>query len=288
MNAETEKALLQLQCLKSAVKQAVADTDNAMQQPGIDPGEKAYIDALKDRLTGELENIENVETLIQGERKLTVGVFGFPSRGKSTLLNALLGTDMLPMDGRPGTTRLGTMLIKNEPKNYRSAYRIRRIFKGAALEDGVCRAEDVGTILNYFSSTESGEKNLKTQRIEIEGPFDSFIDDDLIFIDTPAIVEESVSSSDTGHDWERDRKYALEILSTVDIVIFCIRADAPEKNEVKLYNETFFDKYEPINVITFANERDDDMTILDLKRYLKETYHLMLPDTVAVDAKKAV
>ncbi|MCL1991718.1 MAG: dynamin family protein, partial [Spirochaetes bacterium] len=287
MNAEAEKAWVQLKGVEKAVKQAVVEIDRAMKKPNIDPGEKDYMDKLKEALKNEQENIEDFEALIKGG-VLKIGVFGSPSRGKSTLLNALLGIDMLPMDGKHGTTRFGTRLIKRkEIPNPKKPYKVERILTGAPPESKDCDAEDVSTVLKYFADKEAGEKNSKTKRIDIEGPFDSFIDDDLIFIDTPGISEPSESSSNTGHDFERDRKYALEILSSVDIVIFCLRADAPERDDVKLYNETFFDKYEPINVITFANERDD-MTILDLKRYLKETYHLMLPDTVAVDAKKAV
>jgi len=287
MSAEKENA--RLQQLKGAVNLAVRYAESSTADSPHNADKSSYMESLKDKLKGMQESIEHFEKLLQGEEKPKIGIFGAPSRGKSTLLNALLGIDMLPMDGQHGTTRFGTYLIKRAIKNEKRPYEIKRILKREALESKQCAPEDVGTVLRHYSSKEADEKEAKTERIEILGPFEPYIDDDLIFVDTPGIAEAGESLSAGTHNWAKDRTYALEVLSKVDIVIFCMRADEQSRSDVDLYDKVIVDRYEPINVITFANKRDEEDTIDDLKKYLLKFYTaLMLADTVAVDAKKAV
>ncbi|MCL1992372.1 MAG: SUMF1/EgtB/PvdO family nonheme iron enzyme [Spirochaetes bacterium] len=290
MSAGIEKARQQLLYLKNAINKAVSEIDTAIQKSDNAPGEteKAFMENLKDRLTGELESIISFEDLIQGKRDPTVGVFGSPSRGKSTLLNALLGMNMLPMEGQHGTTRFGTYLKKREPEyitNPKRPYNIKRVFTQKPEISVECSAADVNTRLKMYSEKEDG-----IERIELEGPFEPYIEDKLVFVDTPGIVQagEQLADDDT-HDWARDRTHALEALSKVDVVIFCMRADDQLRVDVNLYDKVIIENYEPINVITFANKRDEGYSIDDLKKDLRKSYKgLMLDDTVAVDAKKAV
>jgi GTPase Era involved in 16S rRNA processing len=172
------------------------------------------------------DDLNKFEKLVKGERKPTVGVFRCPGRGKSTLLNVLLGVDMLPMKGKPGTTRFGIEL-------------------------------------SY--------KNTKEFKIEVQGPFCSFLGKDIVFIDTLG-VELGASNDDTekgspvDHDFMADTNRALAILSSVDVVIFCMTNKYKEKKDADFYNDAIRDKYEPINVITAGDKRDDGEINKDIKQ----------------------
>ena len=227
---------------------------------------KEYADNLKAFLKNMRDDLEKFEGLIKGERKPTVGVFGCPSRGKSTLLNVLLGVDMLPMKGKAGTTRFGIELSHKDTDGFDITVK----YNSKPPKISRDRSEDDAAYdLTRFSG-QSALVNPDITKIEVRGPFRSFLGDDIVFIDTPG-VELGASAEDVPDDslvsqnFEADTQRALAILSSVDVVIFCMINKYKEKKDAVFYDREIRDQYEPINVITAGDKRDDDQTNEDIK-----------------------
>jgi tetratricopeptide (TPR) repeat protein len=268
---ELKERLNRVDRLKKTVDKTLKRTNNA--------GIKAYLENMRD-------DLNKFEALIKGERKLTVGVFGRPNRGKSTLLNVLLGVDMLPMKGKAGTTRFG---IELSYKNTEGFYitikynsKLPKIYMEPLTED------DVEDELKHFSG-QSDHVNPDIAKIEIQGPFHSFLGNDITFIDTPGVeLGAGPDDSPLKHDFEADAKRALAILSAVDVVIFCMINKYKEKKDAVFYNTAIRDRYEPINVITAGDKRDDDQTNKDIKQLVQKDYSLIKSHTVVVSPKEAL
>lgn len=78
------------------------------------------------------KEIGRFRSLMKGE-KLVVGIWGRINRGKSSFLNVLLGTDILPRDDSQGTTRFCTELRHKNSKGS-SPYKI-TVWDGKRLLD---------------------------------------------------------------------------------------------------------------------------------------------------------
>ena len=238
-------------------------------------------------------DIINYLKLIKGGRHISVGVFGRPSRGKSTLLNVLLGVDILPMKSWPGTTRFGTILSYKKSEST-EPYEVTVEFKDSSQyyePRSFENVEDVKSELEYLAK-EANYENPNIHMIKVEGPFRSYICDDIDFVDTPGIElgasKEELDKDDVkiDHDYDADAERALAVLDNVDMVIFCMRFDYQERKDKKIYDD-HIRKYHPINVITHSDKRDEGMTN-DKIRNKSWGYNLLIGDTVVVSSKEAL
>ena len=277
--------LKRLECLIFTVKEARRKLDT-------DEGEKPiYYDKLKVRLEEMQNDLIKYRSLLTGERNPIVGVFGCPSRGKSTLLNVLFGMDLLPVDKFTGTTRIGTVISyqdseSDEPFTITATYE-----KDNVVVSKKRSRIDVKKQLEIFSKQSKYEKP-DINKIEIKGPIRSYIGNNITFIDTPGVElgaskEDLVDFPELAHDIPSDINRVLNILSTVDIVIFCMRNDNKPAKDKELYNKKLID-YEPINVITHSVIINEGQTNDQMKLNLHEKYDLMLERTVVLDSQKAL
>jgi GTPase Era involved in 16S rRNA processing len=252
-----------------------------------DVNSNKYVDNTKAVLKNMSEDLDKFEALIKGERKPTVGVFGCPSRGKSTLLNVLLGVNMLPMNGKAGTTRFGIELSHKDTAIFSLTIKynskVPKTYKYGLFED------DVADILKEHSDLVDPD----ITKIEVQGPFRSYLGNDIVFIDTPgaeldAGEDDAPDGSPLKHDFKADTQRALAILSSVDVVIFCMINKYKEKKDAVFYNKAIKERYEPINVITAGDIRDDDQTNEDIKQAVRKDYSLIKSHTVVVSSKEAL
>ena len=277
--------LKRLECLFYTVKKA-------RMKLATDGGEKSlYYENLKLRLEEMQNDLEKYRSLLTGKRNPVVGVFGCPSRGKSTLLNVLLGMDILPMGSFIGTTRIGTVIFHQDSESDEPFTITARYEKDSVVETKNRTHIDVKKQVEIFSKQSNFEKP-DIHEIEIEGPIRSYIGNNITFVDTPG-AELGASKIDLEEyykldiDIEADTDRALNILSTVDVVIFCMRYDYKEAKDSELYNKRIKD-LEPINVITHSESRNDGHTNEQMKLKLQEKYDLMQEHTVVLDSKKAL
>jgi predicted GTPase len=195
-------------------------------------------------IQSDFEQIKNglkkLDRLFTGKRRPVVGVFGCPSRGKSTLLNVLLGVDMLPMKGKAGTTRFSIELVHKPDSDDFSV----TIDKKTTKTDYKPDLDEAGVRekLKKLSGESANLENPEIKKITVEGPFRPLIDGNIIFIDTPGVALGAMSNNDPDgtsldHDFKTDAKRALAVLTEADVVIFCMINKYKEKIDAPFYDQ---------------------------------------------------
>ena len=134
-----------------------------------------------------------------------VAVIGEFKRGKSSLLNALLGTSVLPTDVLPTTSTLNKIVYSNKKE-------ITIVYK-----NGECVDKNISDLLQYGTKlSENSEINAETiQEIIVHYP-SVFCKNNIELIDTPGL-----------NDDERMTEITLRVLKDIDTAIVVISAKMP-------------------------------------------------------------
>lgn len=157
----------------------------------------------RQRYASDLNWLNTWEKLWKTDR-IRVGVIGVTSSGKSTLINALLGDDLLSVAVRPSSSQL----VSCSHANKRSAIvyfldgKKKKIADSAQLKD---------SIIQYSDESYNRRNEKQVAQLELSTPnFD--LGEDVLLVDSPGLDA-------TGY--EVHEKLTLEtLLPTVDVVIF--------------------------------------------------------------------
>lgn len=145
-----------------------------------------------------------------GEGLLRVAVLGQFKRGKSTLLNALLGVPLLPTGITPVTAI--PAFIKAGPNTS-----VRIAFKGGKEPFLTTNAAEIPGILeHYISEVENPRNRLNVESVGIEVRSE-LLAQGIVFVDTPGV----------GSTFLHNTQAAEAVLSECDAAVFVISADPP-------------------------------------------------------------
>lgn len=147
--------------------------------------------------------LQELQTRLDAGR-FHLAVLGQFKRGKSTLLNALLGEPFLPMSVVP-LTAIPTLIT------YGPARTVRVIF-----QDGRETAVAPDTLAQYVTETANPGNSLGVARVDVRHPA-PLLAQGVVLIDTPGI------GSTLAHNTET----TLEFLTEVDAALFLLSADPP-------------------------------------------------------------
>ena len=141
------------------------------------------------------------DRLAQG--RFVVSVVGEFKRGKSTLLNALIGSEVLPAGVLP-LTAVVTELVYGEP--------------GAVVEmlDGTRQPVEVGDVADYVTEERNPGNERRVARVEVRGRW-PLLEPGLVLVDTPGV------GSVHGHNTE----VARAALAEADGAVLVMAADSP-------------------------------------------------------------
>lgn len=162
----------------------------------------AICDELK--LTNTAESIR--ETIAKNaDEHFEVAIVGEFKRGKSTLINALLGQDVLPADVLPATATLNRVTYSEIP------------YVQVEYKDGRSEQVDIDELENYVTKlTLESEEVAETVR-EATVYYDTdFCKNNVDIIDTPGL-----------NDDEQMTNVTLSILPKIDAAVFVISANSP-------------------------------------------------------------
>lgn len=157
------------------------------------------------RVEGGDSVCSDLERMVFETRLFQVAVVGRYSTGKSTLLNALLGKDVLPSKPVP-TTKAVTYLMKGTGGSI-----------GAEYEDGTMRLEPAtkGTSVSDVYNGMTADKARAITIALLDFPFS-----DLVLIDTPGIEDPD----------ENVVQETLELVHNCDAVVVMIDANYPQSS----------------------------------------------------------
>ncbi len=141
---------------------------------------------------------------------LRVAVIGQFKRGKSTLINALLGASVLPTGVTP-VTALPTFISAGD------SARIRVEFKSGKNPIVASGAAEVGRLLELYVAETRNPQNrfvVKSVAIEVES---RFLNEGIVLIDTPGV----------GSTFAHNTRVAEAALSECDAALFVLSPDPP-------------------------------------------------------------
>jgi tetratricopeptide (TPR) repeat protein len=259
-----------------------------------DPAKAEYEEKLKQRLL-ELQTKRDKALKRRHDGPVTVGIFGCPSRGKSTLLNALVGAEVLPKDAVSGTTRCA---VKLRTVPGASLFTI-EISQMSDAEPVIYKNLDEKSLMEKLNALVTGGDPsinlIDIDLIEASGPFQSLLGGSVELFDTPGA---EAAFSDRGKESENsgladDTKRALEILAMADIPVFCMRADKTERIDAELYKKYIL-SLDPINVVNFMDAFKENCEYDDLdynqekgklEKNIADGFNAKPRETVFVSAK---
>jgi predicted GTPase len=148
---------------------------------------------------------------LENER-LQLAVLGQFKRGKSTFINAFLGTDLLPTAVIPLTAVATFIAWRRKPL-------VVVHFKGESRAeefDAQTPAAIRDVLFRFVAEEANPENRLGVERVELFYPADILIDGTVI-IDTPGV----------GSTLQHNTEAALQVLPESDVAFFVVSADPP-------------------------------------------------------------
>jgi len=222
---------------------------------------------LDEEYAPEQDRIQELESRLTSAR-FNLAVLGQFKRGKSTLLNALLGEDLLPTAVIP-LTSIPTFL----------SWGLKRLVKVIFLDGHTeeCSSENVqelNAFLSRYVTEEGNPKNrLGVARVEIAYP-SPLLQRGVVLIDTPGI----------GSTFQHNTAATLNFLPQCDGALFLISADPPitqvEIEFLKAVHGKAARVFYIMNKIDYLDEDESAAAIEFFQTVLKE--QLQLDDAVAV------
>jgi len=188
----------------------------------------------------------------------TIVVLGEFKRGKSTLVNALLGTKLLPMDVLPETATINAIMYNEEPK------------LTVVHRDGTAKNGEVSyDFLKQYSAREEGSEAENVRYIKIGYPCE-LLKNRIVMVDTPGVSDLNEQRSEVTY----------QFVPNANAVLFVLDANAPlKKTEKEFIDERLLPL--GINNIVFvinkydAVEEDEEEEFLDnVKKRLYRAFNM--------------
>jgi len=150
-----------------------------------------------------LNAVNNLATQLES-KELKLVVLGQFKRGKSTLINALIGQQLLPTAIIP-LTSVATVL------KYGKVLKTTVYFL-----DGTEKPTEVADISNYITEPKNPHNEKSVDKVEIQYP-SAYLQKGILIIDTPGV----------GSVYKNNTETAYQIISEADAGIFVFSADPP-------------------------------------------------------------
>lgn len=206
-----------------------------------------------------LQSIKKLEDDIR-KSIFTVVVLGEFKRGKSTFINALLGTPLLPMNILPETATINAIMYNDKPM-------LSVVRMDGSQEEGEVSYE----YLQQFSASNSNDEALKSIKyIKIGYPLD-LLKNRIVLVDTPGVSDLNQQRCDITY----------QFLPKANAVIFLLDANSPLKKSEKEFIETELFPLGIRDIIFLANkydcideEEDGDDFLDDLKIRLSKAFQV--------------
>lgn len=198
------------------------------------------------------KSIIDLYDIVKGNRPRTIGVYGTPKMGKSTLINSLVQEQILPKGIKPVTGSVINLTRRKEAEEYTVAsYRADEDGKNTLYQ--VFKHPKVEKVYEYLERVAC--RNDPADQVEVSGDFpNSLFEDHYRLRDTPgAITTEAVNST-----LNRDSQRALAALEDVCLPIYCVCSETMQgKDHVNYYKKCFSDRL-CLCVITKCDDYSED------------------------------
>lgn len=220
-------------------------------------------------MDGRVEALNAVKDKMQNHA-FSVGIMGEFKRGKSTVINAMLGKEILPADILPCSATLNQIKWDSRPH------------AEVRFKDGSAKEVSIDDLADYVTKlTEASERNAENVDEAVVYYPCQFCQNGVQIIDTPGL-----------NDDERMNQVAESVLPTLDAIIMVIVPDAPfsisEADFVR--NKVMFSDLARIifviNKIDMVRERDRQRVIDSITKKIQSSVLEKVETIYGVDSKE--
>ncbi|HHY46075.1 MAG TPA: hypothetical protein GX506_02085 [Firmicutes bacterium] len=177
-------------------------------------------------------------------------VLGQFKRGKTTLINALLGADLLPTAVVPLTSII--TMIRYGPKSGATVF----------FNDGKSKEITLDELPFYITERENPNNAKDVKHVEISHP-SSYLADGLVLVDTPGV----------GSLYRHNTEVAYNFLPSADAAIFVLAVDPPlteaEGEYLKEIKEYVPKIFFVLNKVDYLNGRDREESLAFSRRAIE-------------------
>ena len=205
----------------------------------------------------EQKRVQELENRLASTR-FHLAVLGQFKRGKSTLLNALIGEELLPSAIVP-VTSVPTFLSWGPKRE------IRVFFQDGHVKESSCEGlKDASAFLaRYVTESNNPRNHLGVARVEVEHP-SPLLQKGVVLIDTPGI----------GSTFQHNTEATLNFLPQCDAALFLVSADPPitqvEIDFLKAVRDKVVRTLFLMNKIDYLSEEDRRQAIEFFRTVLRE------------------
>ena len=191
--------------------------------------------------TGQAKEVKLLADKLEN-RSLTVSVIGQFKRGKSTLSNAVLEDDILPVGIVPITSAVTKVLYGDKSAEVH-------------FQNGVVEPVPFEKLSYYISEQENADNRLGVESVVLHTPSE-FLKNGLIFVDTPGV----------GSFHKNNTEVAYQYMKESDAVIFLLSVDSPI-NQIEI--DFLTNTKEFAGKFFFAVNKTDLVAESDLTAYMQ-------------------
>ncbi len=254
-------------------KKSIASPKSPFFLPGLLDKTVALLQSKRPDAT-QLSKLNDLREQLREER-LHLAVLGQFKRGKSTLLNAILGEALLPSSVLP-VTALPTWVRLGE-----KGVKITREYNGEAVTEEQSTG-DLTSFLNHFvNETQNPENALNVTEIQVFHPSE-ILKNGVVFIDTPGI----------GSTFRHNTVATMDFLSQCDAALFVTSADPPltetEIEFLKSVRDRVPRLFFILNKIDYLDKDELDQAISFLKETVRTKAGINPDSMFPVSSKKGL
>lgn len=180
-----------------------------------------------------------------------IGVYGSPKMGKSTLLNSIVGENILPEAPIPKTGSVIDLIRDDSRTDY--IIRCRQNDYSDLSIESRSTVEKVREYLNRRAGQDT-----PCDKVEVIGPFKNALPiftENSILRDTPGAEAEASQAKDERLKEDSEKtKHALE---STHIPIFCVSQETLQEQQHKKFYDKYFKNKECIHVITRCDDSEE-------------------------------
>ena len=201
------------------------------------------------------------------ENELTIAVIGQFKRGKSSVINAMLNTELLPVGIIPLTSVATEIRYAPQPKAV------------VCFTDGRSEEIQMDHIGDYCSETQNSENYKGVQKVQLWTPCHPF-GEGIVLVDTPGV----------GSIHQHNTESSLQYIRQSDAVLFLLSVDSPvseTERDFLLSTKEFAPRFFfAVNKIDTVSQSDLDVFTTFCRKVLSESTGSN-PELLPVSAKTA-